>query len=287
MASAAQWRGVGKLRVEPPQRLDEHGRDREVPHPVAVGRDHVPGRPLRRGRGESLLVGGRELAVAAVRLLVVRVVLPALGRIGEPLGEPLALLLGRDVQEALEHRRAFLDEQPLELDDPLRAPPPHLLGREPENSHRDDVLVVRAVEDPDHPACRALGVDAPEEVVRELDRRGRLERRDATALRVDTREDVADRPVLAGGVEALEDEEDAPLSLGVEALLQRRELLEQRGELLLRLVLPRQAERVARVTPLQVRGGAGIDNERWTASAQPTPGAAELDSTPKLVSEPP
>ena len=123
--------------------------------------------------------------------------------------------------------------------------------------------------------------------MRELDRCRRLERRDAAALRVDAREDVADRPVLAGGVEPLEDEEDAPLSLGVEALLQRRELLEQRGELLLRLVLPRQAERVARITPLQARGGAGIDDEPGQHQRSLLRARRRLDSTPKLVSEPP
>ena len=160
-----------------------------------------------------------ELAEAAVRLLVLRVMLPALGRIGEPRRKPLALLLRRDVQEALEHRRPFLGEQPLELDDPLRARPPHLLRREREDAHRDDVLVVRAVEDPDHPARRTLGVHAPEKVVRELDRRWRLERRDGATLRVDAREDAADRSVLTRGVEPLEDEEDASSSLGVQPLL--------------------------------------------------------------------
>ena len=78
---------------------------------------------------------------------------------------------------------------------------------------------------------------------------------------------MANRPVLAGSVETLEDEEDAPLPLGIEALLQRRELLEQGGELLLRLVLPRQAERVARVAPSQVRGRAGSTTSRDSISA--------------------
>jgi len=45
------------------------------------------------------------------------------------------------------------------------------------------------------------------------------------ALRVDTGEDAADRPVLARGVEALQDEQQAPFPLGIEALLERRELV--------------------------------------------------------------
>ena len=118
---------------------------------------------------------------------------------------------------------------------------PYLLGRESEEAHGDHVLVVEAVEDPDHPAGGGLGVDPPEEVVRELDRRGSLERGDAAALRVDTGEDAPDRPVLAGGVEPLEDEEDAPGSLGVQPFLQLRQLLEQRRKLLGGLVLSGQS----------------------------------------------
>ena len=102
----------------------------------------------------------------------------------------------------------------------------------------------------------------PEKVMRELDHRGRLERRDATALRVDPREDTSDRPVFAGGVKSLQNEKDAAPSLGVEALLQRRELLEQRVELSRGLLLSCQAESVARVTPLEFGGGARLDDER-------------------------
>ena len=189
------------------------------------------------------------------------VVLPALGRIREPLGEPLALLLRRDVEEALEHGRPLLDEQPLELDDPLRPAAPHLLRREPEHADRHDVLVVRAVEDADHPARGALGMHAPEEVVRELVRRRRLEGGDAATLRVDAGEDMPDRAVLARCVEALEDEQDAPRSLRVEPLLQRRELSEQLLELRFRLLLPRQAERRSRVAEVEARGRAGLDDE--------------------------
>ena len=84
---------VGKPGIEPSQCLDEYRRNGEVPDPVTVSRDHVPWRPLRRRFGESLLVRGRVLGEPAARLLVGGVVLPALGRIGAPLGKPLVLLL--------------------------------------------------------------------------------------------------------------------------------------------------------------------------------------------------
>ena len=181
----------------------------------------------------------------------------------------LALLLRRDVQEALEHCRPFLGEQALELDDPLEAWPPHLLRYQRAHSDGDDIFVVRTVEDPDHPARRALGMHAPEKIVRELERCRRLERRDGAALRVDACEDTADRPVLARGVEPLENQEDAPRSLGVEPLLQRRELFEQRAELSLGVLFPRQAERVARIAPLEISGGSGGDDERIEHPVQP------------------
>jgi hypothetical protein len=99
-------------------------------------------------------------------------------------------------QEALEHGRPFIREQPLELDHALRPWVPHLGRYEPEHSHGDEVLVVGAVEDADHPALRALRVHPPEEVVGQLDRRRCLERRDTAALGIDAGEDVLDRAVL-------------------------------------------------------------------------------------------
>ena len=71
----------------------------------------------------------------------------------------------------------------------------------------------------------------PQKVVSELKRRRGFERGDAAALRVHARKDAANRPVLAGGVEALEDEQEAPSSLGVEPHLDVGELVEQRVEL--------------------------------------------------------
>ena len=56
---SSTWSPVGELRIESSQRLDEHGRDRDVPHPLAVGWDHVPGRPVRGGRCEGLVVRGQ------------------------------------------------------------------------------------------------------------------------------------------------------------------------------------------------------------------------------------
>ena len=82
----------GVLRIEPTQRLDQDRRDGVVPHPVAVAGDHVPGRVLGRGLGQSLLVR-RPVLVQARAVSSSSVELPALRRIAT-LREPLLLLLG-------------------------------------------------------------------------------------------------------------------------------------------------------------------------------------------------
>ena len=105
-------------------------------------------------------------------------------------------------------------------------------------------------------------MDTPEEVVGKLIRCRRLERRDVAALRIDTGEDVTDRAVLAGGVEALEDQQDALLSFCVEPLLERAQLIGQRGEPSLALVFPGEAEHVARISTAEIGRGAGSDDQR-------------------------
>jgi hypothetical protein len=60
----------------------------------------------------------------------------------DPLLQALALLLLRDVEEALHDRRPLVREHALELADVARAAAPHLLGRELAHANGDDVLVV-------------------------------------------------------------------------------------------------------------------------------------------------
>jgi hypothetical protein len=86
-------------------------------------------------------------------------------------------------------------------------------------------------------------VDAPEEVVRQLQRRRRLERRHLAALRVAPAEHELDRPVLAPGVHRLEHHQQRVLRLGVQQFLQLRQplqvLLRRRGRVFLALELAR------------------------------------------------
>ena len=103
-------------------------------------------------------------------------------------------------------------------------------------------------------------MDAPEIVVRELGRGRRLERGYAIPLRAEPHEDRADHPVLAGGVQTLQNEEQATGPLCVQALLKDVESLVQGTELFpgFRLV---EAESIAGVALRDPRRRAGLDSE--------------------------
>ena len=234
--------------------------DRERLDPVVVGWHHVPRRPLGRRLGDRLLVGRHVVVVTLAHLEVGGAELPPFLRVLEPLPEARALLLARDVEEDLHDRRALLDQHALPLADLPRPLLHDFLGREPEDVDRDDVLVVRAVEDADLPPLRRHGVHAPEVVVRKLGCRRRAERVHLDPLRVHAGEDAADDAVLASAVEPLEHEQQAALALGVESLLEQLDLaLELLGALVALLLV--EAEPVSRVAVREVRVVARLDEE--------------------------
>jgi len=118
-----------------------------------------------------------------------------------------------------------------------------LLGAQDVRVHADheDLLVVRAIEDADVAALGQAAYAAPQEVVVELLPGRPLEGPHVDTLRIDSRHDVLDRAVLAGGVHGLEDQQDGPAVLRVETLLQLGQSLdaacEQLGGLVFELRL--------------------------------------------------
>src|SRR5581483_12460458 len=103
--------------------------------------------------------------------------------------------------------------------------------------HDEDFLEIGAVEDADMPAPRQDQRGAPQEVVVELELARGLEGMHLAALRVHARHYVLDHAVLAAGVEALQHDEDGPLMLGVEPVLELGEPLHPVGKQRLGLVL--------------------------------------------------
>ena len=118
-------------------------------------------------------------------------------------------------------------------------------------------------------------MDAPEVVVSELLGRRNLERRHGAALGVERTHDVAERAVLAGGVDSLEDDEHLVLALGPESVLEIGQSLEPglelRGRGLFRPAVRRRGIELREVEALtrtnaegsaQVGGGGGRSGHR-------------------------
>jgi hypothetical protein len=123
------------------------------------------------------------------------------------------------VKVELEDEDVVVVEKALELVDVFEPPVRNVAGDEFVDARREDVFVVRTVEDADHAAWRDLGMDAPEEVVTGFEWSGDLEGGDVAALGVDAGEDVADGSVFTRGVHALQDDEQGFGLTGVEDIL--------------------------------------------------------------------
>src|SRR6266536_765351 len=195
----------------PLQPIHQRLRDGQVAVPLAVGRDDRPGGLGGAATVQGLLVGDGVVLPAVAFLPVVGGELVGLLDVLFAGEQPLALLLLGDVQEELADDGAAVDQQPLEVVDLLVTLLPDLAG---------DELVVGSVEDADHAVGGGAAVDAPEEVVVQLDLIGSFERGDLAALRIDAGEDLADGAVLAAGVHALEHHQEAVDAGGVELLLE-------------------------------------------------------------------
>jgi hypothetical protein len=88
---------------------------------------------------------------------------------------------------------------------------------DPDDQH---ILVVGPVEDRDLPFCRFIRMNAPQEIMRQLDRRRLLEIGDLHALRIGAGHDMADRAVLARRVQSLQHDQQRTLGLGIELVLE-------------------------------------------------------------------
>jgi hypothetical protein len=151
-----------------------------------------------------------------------------------PLGageQALALFGLGDVEEELDDPSPGAPEVALPRDDVLEARLPERLvvrfgwvdpfvreklGVDPDDKH---LFVMGAVEDTDLAEGWERALRSPQEIVGELGRRGLLERRNEYALGIDATHDVLDRPILAGGIEALQHDQERVSTFSVETLL--------------------------------------------------------------------
>ena len=147
----------------------------------------------------------------------------------QPCPQSVALLVLGDVQEALDDGGAVFGQVRLEVVDRLVPVVDRRGGGELADPRDEHVLVVRAVEEPDHARPWSLLPDSPEEPPLALCRGRRLERRDVQTLGIQHCRAVADGAALAGGVHPLQDNKDpvhtAGASLREQPLLVLRQLL--------------------------------------------------------------
>jgi hypothetical protein len=88
------------------------------------------------------------------------------------------------------------------------------------DAYDQHILVMRAVEHDGMPHRRGLLVDAPQEIVRAFLLGWLLESDHAAALGIHSLDDVPAYAVLAGGIDALQDDQQGVLALGIEQFLQ-------------------------------------------------------------------
>src|SRR5579885_3666436 len=236
--SEAQARAAGggerRPRVAQIERLegvDDRLGDGEIPIPLVVGGNHVPGRVGRPAAREQVLVGALVGVPEPPLPHVGLGELPRLRGVGEPCAQPRGLLPLADVEEELEDHRAALDEQALEVVDLPVARLERRARHRAVHARDEHVLVVRAIEDRDVTTPGRVAMDAPEEVVRGLLLGRRLERNHLAPARVDARHDVLDGAVLPGRVHPLEDDQHREAAVGVEHVLEAGEALDVAPEL--------------------------------------------------------
>ena len=99
---------LGVLHIEGLQGLDDDLGDGQVTEPLLVGRDDEPGGPLRAAFRQGLFIGLHIILPQLALLEVLEVHLPILCRIGQPLLEPLLLLVFADMQKEFQDRDSVI-----------------------------------------------------------------------------------------------------------------------------------------------------------------------------------
>jgi dTMP kinase len=200
--------------------------DGEIAEPLLVRRNDEPGGVGRAAAAERVFVGGGIFVPEFPLFEVVNRDFPALIAIVDSFLEATFLFILADVQEEFENSDVILAEHLFEVVDLCVTLGPLRLRDEIVDSNDEDVFILGAVENPDVADRRDCFVNSPKKIVRGLFGGGLLERSDVATLRIDAGHYVADGAVFPRRIEALQDDEEGALFLGIEAILQFIELLE-------------------------------------------------------------
>ena len=228
-----------------------------VAEPFVVGGDDVPGRPRGAAFSQGVLIGAGVVVPVLALLEIVQRQLPIAGGILHAGQESLLLLLLANVQEKFQDGDAAGVQHAFEFVDVPVALRPNFFGNQAVDAGDEHVFVVRTVEDSDIASARYGFVNSPEEIVRQLFVIGLLEGGDFAALGIHARHDVADGAVFAGGVAALQHDEQGVTAVGVEQVL---EFAKTDEGLFLSFVVAAVAEGCGGVAMVEADCGAGWDD---------------------------
>ena len=196
------------------------------------------------------------------------------GRFRRPTSRSFCSLLGY-VQEELDHRGAVARQVPLEGDDVAQAFLPevvvHRLRRQPAGGEQvgvdaqgDRFLVVGTIEDADPATFRQRRpVPLQPAVFHLLESRAR-EVGHPKALRIDAGGDVLDRAVFAGGVHALEHQQQRLPALRIQSLLQAGELAHLGGQQLAQFLGAQRRGGRKGLQRVEGHGAPGLDAKLGT-----------------------
>ncbi len=216
------------------------------------------GRAARQGRLEGLDVVVPFFALG----IVAGADLPLVRRIVEPRLEALELFFFGDVEKEFQNGRLVLDgEELFPFVDEIIARLPHLFWRELMHAHDEHVFVMRAIEDRNVAALRRMRMDAPQKVVRLFFGSRLLEPGHLHALRVHGADDMPAGAVLAGAVDALQDDQQRMRAVGVEFALQLGDAREIALQLLRRFGVIGIVAMKTRIDRSEIDVRAGLDAE--------------------------
>ena len=148
-------------------------------------------------------------------------------------------------------------------------------------------LVVRSIEDGDLAARWQHQRVAPQEVVRQLGTVRRAKARHAHALWIQPRDHMLDHAVLAGRVERLQHDQQRVAARGVEDVVQVAQPLEVARQLVLRLVLVPEAERLARGKVVEIDLVPRSDAQLVALQLNTAYRAPDADGPPRSVADQP
>src|SRR5665213_1932538 len=184
----------------------EHGHAREV---LVLGGDQVPVGVVLVGGVEDV---GEGLQVRRPLLTVPPVLgreFPLLHGILRAVVEAPQLLLVRDLEPELDQNHSVVDQGAFELDDLLTRTLRRVVVNQLVNALNEQSSVPGAVVDGHLTHARDRGLEAPEEMVAQFTLAWRTDGHHAHVTRVHARDEVANRPALAGGVEPFEEYEQS------------------------------------------------------------------------------